>query len=156
MTEAPKTAPPDPRRRLRWALVVSLAVNLALIGLMAGAVLQDRGRTGQRGIDLSMGPIGAALDAESRAEIGRDIAGRIKPVEQRRAMQRSFEDIKALLRAETFDAAAFAAAIAAPQARMKDIREAATAALVARVAAMTPAERQELADRISLRPPRRN
>ncbi|MDO6589247.1 hypothetical protein DS901_03655 [Loktanella sp. D2R18] len=58
-------------RVLRIVLVVSLALNLAVVGLVAGSFASGRVGDGPpRSFDLGLGPMSRALAPEDRREIG--------------------------------------------------------------------------------------
>ena len=69
----PNAAPtPKPARLWRIVLVLSLALNLAVVGIVAGAVLSDRtGDRPPRSFDLGIGPVAQALNRQERREVGR-------------------------------------------------------------------------------------
>ena len=75
MVEAAKRA----GRWTRWALIISLALNLIVIGAVVGTVLRH-GSEGHRdahgdkhGHDMAGGPLTQALSREDRRAIGREM-----------------------------------------------------------------------------------
>ena len=94
-------------RGLKIALAVSLALNLAVAGLVAGAWLSDHGPRRDMPRDLSFGPFTEALSPQDRRALRREFLSRVP--EFRAARQEA--------RAE-FDRLLVAAAGAAPIARV--------------------------------------
>ena len=139
------------RRSLRFLLIGSLALNLAFIGLVAGAVIRGPdGFRAPRGVDLALGPIVAALSAEDRDAIRAELrireALQLRPRRDRDAL---IAGLLVALRAETFDPAAVEAALNVPRDRAVAVQQAAQQALVTRISAMTPQARRAFADRLA-------
>ena len=143
-----KTA--KPRRLWRVVLVVSLALNLLVLGLLAGAALRDGSPRGPRGFDLSLGPIGQALDRSDRRAIAASLRRNpdLRPL-RRSEMRPGLDEVDAVLRADALDEARLRQALARPMDRLRNLQDAAVDALVDRIAAMSPTERAALADRIA-------
>lgn len=145
-------SPPDdpvrPRRWLRWLLIVSLACNLAVAGLVIGVAIKFRDGP-PRAFDLSIGPLARALDREDRkwmmAELATAYELRPRSDADREAEALALAEV---MRREPFDAAAFATAVTTMAGRAEDLQRAAQDVLVARIASMTPEERRALADRL--------
>lgn len=153
----PDTGPPHPHRRApRWmriALFASLALNLLIAGVIAGALLRHGpDRHGDRRPllgDLGLGPFVEALPLRQRVALGRGIAresGAFR--ENREDLRRQFETFLGLLRAEAFDAAAAAALIGDQQAKLMERRGIGRDLLIERLAAMDAADRRVYADRL--------
>jgi hypothetical protein len=158
------TLPPDPSadpsalrsgegtsRVLRIALVLSLAANLLILGLILGASFsRDRDRDGRRDhamADIGFNPFIMALPADDRRALGAALVGRAGDLRQNRAeLRRQFETLLTTLRSEPFDTAAAAAAVAAQQARLSDRQDIGRELLIDRLEAMAPAERAAYAD----------
>ncbi len=106
-------------RGLRWALGISLALNLAVVGMVAGAMLRDG--SGMRGAmvrDLGFGPFTEALSREDRRALRQALFERAPEIRQaRQQRQEDLQALVAILRAEPFDAAALAAAMAEQEAQ---------------------------------------
>lgn len=151
MTDPDRTPnPPRMRLWLRLVLFASLALNLLVVGIVAGAILRggpDRYRMPDR--DVAAAYIGAMDEADRRA-LRRDairrfreggLAGRATPRDQ-------YRDAVEILRQEPFDAGAFDAVLRRQQEGVLMRAEIGRAALVARVGAMSAGERVAMADRL--------
>src|SRR5215831_18020100 len=115
MTEAGSSVAPVVRRAPRWLLAVlfaSLAVNLVIVGSVAGAVWRHRGPPGWAGVVIpNLLGYASTLPSERRKqiwELTRDERGRIRPFRREVRAARE-ETIKALV-AEPFDRQQFLAA----------------------------------------------
>jgi len=141
-----------PKTRRNWGrvvLVISLGLNLLIVGLVAGAMLggpRDRDRNPVLR-DLGFGPFYEALPRAEKREIGNALrreAGTFR--KNRAAMRTAFENFLTALRAEPFDPAA-AARIIEDQSGTVGARQAlARRLLLERIGAMSPAARAEYAD----------
>lgn len=142
-------APKPPRRRGRILLFISLAFNLLIVGLVAGAMLggpRDRDRAPALR-DLGFGPFVHALPRADRAAMGRAIkrdAGSFR--ENRVALRRQFEAFLAALRADPFDAAEVGRLIADQQSRIGERQALGRRLLLERIEAMSAAQRAAYAD----------
>jgi uncharacterized membrane protein len=138
---------------MRVVLVVSLALNLAVAGVVAGWWLRHGGAHGggdhRARLDMVGGPLSRALSEADRREIGREIVRAMRAEGAgREELRESMVALVAELRAEPFDAGAVAARLAAQRAAFTERFEMGQAALVAHLAAMTGAERAAYADRL--------
>jgi uncharacterized membrane protein len=156
-------------RWLRLALVLSLAANLAVVGMAVGVALTKPGPGehrdgGRRGGDrppaalreLGPAPYFAALSQPDRAALLEAAGAREGDLRQsREALRARFEEMLALLRAETFDAAAMGALLAGQRAEAARRQELGEALLIERFAEMSAEERAAYAERLdtSLRRP---
>lgn len=144
MTDTPSAAVPS-HRWLKLALAVSLALNLAVAGVVAGAALRDRGDGPPRHTavrDLSFGPYSAALTRDQRRALLRAFSENGPGLRDLRAQMR--DDLVAVaetLRRTPFDGAAFRAAIEAQSDRSTARADAGRDALIALVLEMSAAER---------------
>ncbi|MDR5652020.1 periplasmic heavy metal sensor [Ruixingdingia sedimenti] len=141
-------APPRPGRWLRIALVVSLALNLAVAGGVAGVMLRHAG-DGPPPRTIGFGPWSAALSKEDRAalrEAYRGERGRLAAGWRQDAADRA--ELLRILRADPFDPAAFDTLNARMDARMRDRMQTGERLLRERILTMTPAERAAFADRL--------
>lgn len=136
-----------PSKVWRAVLVVSLGLNLAVAGMIGGALVSGRFGDGPpTRVDLGLGPLARALDDADRRAIGRDM---------RRIMGARGVDLRApaaamiaALRAEPYQPARLQAALADQAARITAVQADAQAVLLARVAAMPAAQRAAFADRL--------
>ncbi len=147
-TGTPVAAPM--RRSLRILLIASLAFNMLIVGIGAGALISGRMADGpRRGIDLSLGPLVEALDESDRRAIMRSL--RDAPHVRRPSRDARRADLGAVvaaLRTDPFDPAAVAAPLDAARSRALGVMGAGQEALIARITAMTPQQRQAFADRL--------
>jgi len=131
-------------RLLRSALVVSLAFNLLLVGLIVGSA--SRAERGQGGLSPQLGPIGQLLPQEDRAKIGRDIQRELRGRNgDRRERAAALSDIIGHLEAAEFDPVAFTATFEMQQSWQDEVRGVALAQFVAHVSAMSQVERAAIA-----------
>ncbi len=149
--QSPKEQPPRApmRRSLRILLFLSLAANLVIVGLVAGAMMgKQKGGKPPRDADF-MGAYTRALPQEDRRAIGRAIREhhRLSGITRQVARQK-FQQMLTILRATPFDEAAMQEQMAAQAKAAFDRREAAQQFWLERIAAMSDAERQDYADQI--------
>lgn len=147
MTASP---PPADPRWLRWLLAASLALNLLVLGLVAGEALRHGPPAGgPRPTELALGPLARALEEGDRRAILEDLRGRpeLDPLGRRERGQ-AFADILAAVRAEPFDEGRLREAMARQSARVEAAQQATQDAVVARLSALTPREREAFADRL--------
>lgn len=153
--EDPKASPaPRPAPRGGWIKVVlfaSLALNLAIGGLALGAWLRHDRMGEQRAmrVDQIGGPYTGALTREDRRAIWRqmrEMRGADAP--GRAEMRASYDAVVTALRAEPFDAAQVRAIIAEQFAVGIARQQMGQTLLLARIDAMTAAERVAFADRL--------
>lgn len=144
----------EPRspRWLKILLALSLALNLAVVGMVAGAFLRadgaaDRGGNGMALRTLGLGPFALALSPQDREELGQRINGAgIEVREERRAVGRALRRIEQALRADPFDRAGAEAALQSSRELVIALQAAGHAALLDQIDTMDAAERAELAD----------
>lgn len=134
-------------RRWPWTrivLVVSLAFNLAVIGIVAGHVLT--GGPDRRGADIGFGRYGAAMpEPHRRTMLHAMRADRPHWEATREGLRDGRARLAAALTAEPFDPAAVAAVLAEDRRLIGDLAERGTAILVAQVERMSPDERRAYA-----------
>jgi hypothetical protein len=145
---------PSPRAAgggwMKVLLVLSLALNLLVAGLVAGAALRhhdrDDGRMRERAEvprDFVRSPLLAALD------VGRELMGAEGSIRENRADLRArFERLLVALRAEPFDRASIEAILDEQRAAGARRLERAEAAVLDRLSAMSPEARAAYADRL--------
>ena len=138
-----------PSRVLRIALILSLALNLAVIGLVAGAVVRFRDGGPPQRFDFSLGPLGRALEPGDRRAIGQALRDRRdlhpgRPLDWRAGL----DELAAILVAEPFDPEALGAYLANIRGQGAALIAAGQEVMVDRIAAMSAEERAALADRV--------
>jgi uncharacterized membrane protein len=158
MTDAAPTGPATPppivpqgsgsARWIKIALAISVALNLAVAGLAAGAWMRE-GRDRGMPRDMSFGPFTEALSDADRREMRRALLDRMPSF--REARQELRADLAALvtsLRAVPFDPAATEQALSAISRRAADRLDLGRDLMAERISAMSDAERQAFADRL--------
>lgn len=135
---------------LRVALALSVAVNLAVLGLIAGAIMRDGpGLRGAMVRDLGFGPYTEALRPEDRKALRQALFEKAPELrETRRLMREDMQALLGLLRADRFDAEAFHARMEAQHERMEHQLRLGQSLLQDFIAAMPAAERRAFADRL--------
>ena len=145
----PVPSPPTPRagRKLRIALALSLAVNLAIGGVLVGSFLRDGPHRGGR--DFGLGPISEALSRDDRKALRAAFVAQHPGIgADRQAMRGDIDALLATLRATPFDPAALDAALAAIAQRNGALVATGQTVLAERIKAMDPANRAAFADRL--------
>ncbi|MEO8531539.1 MAG: periplasmic heavy metal sensor, partial [Deltaproteobacteria bacterium] len=129
MSEIPETvvAPVQRTRGLKIALVVSLAVNVLIIGLIIGAMSHRWKEPDMRQdrvlADAGFSPYVAALEPEDRRDLAREIMKRASDFKRnRQEIQAEFAAVLAILRAPEFNAAAFRASLSAQGTKLEERR----------------------------------
>lgn len=152
-SNSPRPSAPKASRRIRIVLGLSLAANLAVVGLIAGAVLRQG--DGPRGGPRSAGftayglPYMIALPREDRKAIKAAVrSGREGAVPDRAARRALYRDVLGQVRAVPFDAAGLAAALERQSETAIEVQKAAQAAWLDVVAGMTDAERNTYAQQV--------
>jgi uncharacterized membrane protein len=137
-------------RWMKGLLAVSLALNLAVVGLVAGVVLRDGPDGRSRMVrDLGFGPFTEALAPEDRAALRRAFVSEGGDLRaERDRIREETAGVVAALRADPFDADRFARLLAAQAERRQARLDLGQRLLVAQIAAMAPAARAALADRL--------
>ncbi len=138
-------------RWMRVLLVISLALNLGVIGAVAGLALRhdpDRSRPVVLR-DVSIGAYSEALSPEDR-QIMRQRFHEVAPGlrDLRKIRQADQERVLAALRAQPFAPEAVAEALEQQRARLAEGAELGHRLLVERITGMTDAERAAFADRL--------
>ena len=153
MTDLPPPVPPKSAGRgLKLLLAVSLALNLAVAGTVAGMALRvhDPDRPPPAAVrDLNFGPFTEALTRDQRRAMLRGFAEQGPGLrEMRTQMRADFDAVLTALRATPFDAAAFRAAVESQNSRVTARAEAGRDALVGLVLQMSDPERAAFLDRL--------
>lgn len=136
-------------RGARILLVASLALNLAVMGVVAGVVLGGGPKDRFQRFELGAGPLTRAMDDTRRGAV-RDAlrdSGAFRPAD-RDSMRRDTQALVTTLRAEDFDSAAFQDILTRQQNRLRDGQAAVVAAVTEQVSEMDAAERAAFADRL--------
>lgn len=149
----PGAEPRNPgSRRLKYALVASLALNLLILGAVAGTMygFSKHGppRPGHvRGEDFGLMGLSRELPEERRKEFRKQLRedrAKLKPLmEEIRTARRAAAD---RLGADPFDRAALESAIAVVAEKERAFRQAAVTSFLGHAEQLTPAERSTLAD----------
>ncbi|WP_417249946.1 periplasmic heavy metal sensor [Celeribacter sp.] len=165
---------------VRWSrviLAVSLALNLAVVGMVVGTALRhpDRGPTprdggemteardgqgeGMRNRDVGFAPFIDAIEGKGRRALALEFMRQMGDRESARERVRvHFEQVVSTLRAEPFDAAAFAELITERQRDLAARQEIGAQLLAEHVAEMSEEDRAAYAERLEQilqRPPRK-
>lgn len=141
--------------KFRWSRVIlalSLALNLAVVGLIAGAFLgkeRDAPPRGYSSRDVGYAPYISALNKDERRAVGRKLMNAAPSRDEARdARREGFEQILDALRATPYDPAALEAAISSQREDLARRQQVGQDILVERVHNMTVAERQAYAQRL--------
>lgn len=149
----PMAAPEGRRglgRGLRLLLVLSLGLNLLILGVIGGAVLGEW-RNHERPIvrDLGFGPYGEALSHADRIALMRDFARETGGFGVERKVAREvFGELLSVLRAEPLDRQALQHLMMRQERHMAERLALGQKLLVRRIEAMSPQERQAFANRL--------
>lgn len=143
----------QPKKGFRWSrlvLVVSLALNLLVLGIVGGAVLGRGHPDRPPRIDLlSFGPYASALDEQDRAALKKELFGEHKILrETRRGLRRDLDEVVVAVRATPFDPDRVSTAMAAPNIRITRQIELVQARVLDMITQMNDAERAAYADRL--------
>lgn len=139
-----------PGKGLRIALALSVTLNLAILGLVAGAILRDGpGMRAAMVRDLGFGPYTEALRPEDRKAMRQALFQRAPEIrETRRMMRDEAEALLVVLRADPLDADALRARMEAQHSRLSDQMRVGQDVLQEFILAMPTAERLAFADRL--------
>ncbi len=147
MAEQPPPPPAAPGRWIRVTLAVSLAINLLIVGMVAGAILSGPRDRAPALRDLGYGPFVAALPPKDRRILGRAAAREAGAFRQNRAEMRAvLREFLTALRAEPYDPDATARIVGQQQAKAFERQSIGQRLLLQRLAEMTAAERADYAD----------
>ena len=160
---AHQTPTPKASRKMRWALGLSLAVNLLFVGAIGGAVYRNAGGPGldrHHAPELrSYGtPYVRALPRKDRRALFAGLKagnGAVRPSRSERRAQ--YDEMLAVLRADPFEVDAVRDILKAQGAAAYGMQTAAHIAWLDRISAMSEVERQSYADRLEreLKKPKR-
>lgn len=146
----------SPTRKRRWVwpvLFLSLAANLLVVGVVAGAMLQGGGdkdgRPGGPARSVLGEPFVRALEPGDRMALGREIvANRDKLRDNRSDLRRRVEVLLETLREEEFDREAVSALLTEQRQLAVTRQEVGEALLLNRLEEMSVEERRAYADRL--------
>lgn len=150
MTDTPVAPPDSGKKRLKYALIASLALNLLILGAVAGTMytFHKHGRPPPGGRE-DFGLMGLSRDFPGdrkkafRKELRAD-REKLRPLlDEANTARREAADA---LAAEPFDRAKLEAAITKVRDRERDVRQSAIALFLGHAETLTPDERKKLAD----------
>lgn len=151
MSQPSQDKPSGMRNWMRVVLIVSLALNLLMIGAIGGAVLKHGKWRGHHASRLHMvgGPMTRALDNDDRRAIGRKMReayreGGSGREERQEYMRGLIEDLKAV----PFDPAAVKTRMESARSVFRERLDVGQAVLLDHLASMDDAERAAYADRL--------
>lgn len=155
MTESPPQAPTR-RRWLLPLLVISLAMNLLVVGAVAGALLSPNGPRGggdQRTLRGVVGePFFRALPDHARRALVRDaLSSRDRVRESREALKQRLDAFLVALRSDPFDADEAARLLGEQRQAAIRRQELGEQLLLRRLSSMTHEERREYAEALEER-----
>ncbi len=136
---------------LRVVLVLSLALNLLIVGTVVGAMFTWSNWKSHHGsrMDLSAGPMTRALSREDRRAIGKHMRDAYRKGQGARPDHRSeMRGLVADLRADPFDPVPVKDRLERRRAGFEDRMELGLALLLERLTQMQPEERAAYADRL--------
>lgn len=149
----PSTAPGKGVHWSRIVLVLSLALNVAILGIVGGAVLRwnagmDRARTLQAR-DFGFGPFVGALENEDRRALGREFARSAgDPRAARAKVGAMFGAMITALKSDDFDAAGFETLLSEQQREFARGQQIGARLVAQQIAEMSAQERQAYAERL--------
>lgn len=150
MAEEPKSNPGS-SRWMRILLVASLALNLLIVGLVAGAVLGGRS-DGDRGAEsraFQRQPLIGALEPAMRRDVLQQLRRDARqPGEHARALRGRFRAYLDALRSDSFDVSEVGRLLSEQRASMGGWQDAVDGILLEKLSEMTPEERFAYADRL--------
>lgn len=149
MTETAATPPGQPSRSFRILLVLSLAMNLLIVGIVGGGMIRGHAPY-PMGIDMSLGDVSRALNPSDRRIVAdrlRETAN-VRPLMALRDRRAAMAAFIAAVRAEPFDPAALDAIFAEQRERASGLMAVGQNTLVERLSQMDPAARAEFAARL--------
>lgn len=154
MTDAPipttlPAAQPPARNGLKIALAVSVALNLAVVGMIAGAWIKGGGHGRGMPHEMSFGPFSEALGPEDRSAIRRALLDHAKDFRTNsQEAKAEFQTLLLALRASPFDPAAMQSALAAIETRTAGRLALGRSLIENRIVEMSETDRLAFADRL--------
>ena len=144
--------PPRTRRAVRVALILSLAVNLLIAGVVVGGIFDGRRPTGPGGFDMSLGPFADAMERGDRAALRDRMRGHLDMhATDRRDRAAATAEFLTALRADPFDPAVIESLFQSERDRAAGIMAEGQEAILERIKTMSPEQRRAFADRLTTR-----
>ncbi len=139
----------EPRNWIRIVLVVSLALNLVVVGIVAGVAFKGGPKSGAQRFDLSVGPLTRAMDASQRDALRTALrdSGAFERA-NRSDIRRDMIAMAAALRAPEFNKNEFRETLIRQRGRLQTVQDAAVDAVTDIIADMSADERAAFADRL--------
>ena len=149
------------RRATKVILVISLAFNLLIVGVVVGAFMNGGRPGGMQRFDLTVGALTRAMEGEHRDAVREALrdSGAFRPAD-RAALRADMIALLATLRADAFDEAAFREALMRQRERLRTGQATVLDVVATQIDAMSVQERSAFADRLEQQmrngpPPRR-
>ncbi|QQA43651.1 periplasmic heavy metal sensor [Pelagovum pacificum] len=140
--------PRRPNRFVRVIFVLSLALNLLVVGVIVGRLVGGP-KFGPPRFDMALGPVGQAFEPADRRAILQGLRARDDlELPSRRDFRQFSGELLVLLRAEPFDEAALIEAMERQRRRFSGLFEAVQTETVEFIAGLNPDERAAFADRL--------
>ncbi|MDE3079764.1 MAG: periplasmic heavy metal sensor [Paracoccaceae bacterium] len=139
-----------PRTWTRLALVLSLGLNLIVVGSLGGLALSRAIHGPHEPVrDLAFGPFTEALSPDDRRAMMRAFMAEAKGFRaEKEQMRADFQSLVAALRADPYDPSVLDGVMARQKARTDQWLALGQRLLMERLAAMAPADRRAFADRL--------
>ena len=151
-TQETKTTRTGMRPWLKGVLFASLAMNLAVVGIVAGAAWKFApGKDGRHPprLDMVVGPYTHALSREDRRAIGKQMREAYRSQRpSREEIRAEFANVLTALRTVPYDGAKVETILMRQLQGGMDRQELGQRMLIGRLSAMSDAERAEFADRL--------
>jgi len=140
---------PKTHRWQRILLVASLALNLAIVGIVAGVALGGGPKDRMQRFDLTVGPLTRAMEDDRRDAVRRALrdSGAFRPAD-RTNIRADFVALLDTLRSQDFDESAFRDVLTRQQQRLRGGQTAVMDAVTDQIKDMSEAERAAFADRL--------
>jgi len=140
----------------RVLLFTSLAINLLVVGMVAGAFIRSGGGPGRMAgegavlRDMGYGPYGQALTPEERRAMRGAVARKAQDLAtNREALRQQMQTLLEALRKQPYDPAVVHAIVTQQQTRLKERWDIGRDLLLGHIDAMTDAERAQYAKRLA-------
>jgi uncharacterized membrane protein len=148
--QTPNTVKPGRRRWVKPLLIISLAINLAVAGLVVGAVFGDKRHSrNDSAIAGGMRPYLSALPEAKRPMVRQKLQANRETLKMsRKRMREASQTIRHAIAADPFEAEALKRAFAGQRSLYNGLAEGSHDALVDIIGTMTDAERVAFLDRL--------